>query len=69
MQRSLWINFHSLHLTYAQAGVPDAITVQLETFGRELVGYKDKLLNYRLAMLEIQDASVIKLSGKTHHPI
>jgi hypothetical protein len=35
----------------------------------ELVGYKDKLLNYRLAMLEIQDASVIKLSGKTHHPI
>jgi hypothetical protein len=36
---------------------------------RELVGYKDKLLNYRLAMLEIQDASVIKLSGKTHHPI
>ena len=50
-------------------GTLQSATVQLETFGRELVGYKDKLLNYRLAMLEIQDASVIKLSGKTHHPI
>ncbi|CAC9437303.1 hypothetical protein BSPLISOX_2701 [uncultured Gammaproteobacteria bacterium] len=50
-------------------GTLQSSTVQLETFGRELVGYKDKLLNYRLAMLEIQDASVIKLSGKTHHPI
>ncbi|CAC9648935.1 hypothetical protein [uncultured Gammaproteobacteria bacterium] len=27
------------------------------------------LLNYRLAMLEIQDASMVKLSGETHHPI
>jgi hypothetical protein len=38
-------------------GTLQSATVQLETFGRELVGYKDKLLNYRLAMLEIQDAS------------
>ncbi|CAB5503684.1 hypothetical protein [uncultured Gammaproteobacteria bacterium] len=44
-------------------------TVQLATFGRELFGYKDELLNYRLAMLEIQDASVVKLSGESHHPI
>jgi hypothetical protein len=32
-------------------GTLQSSTVQLETFGRELVGYKDKLLNYRLAML------------------
>jgi hypothetical protein len=31
-------------------GTLQSATVQLETFGRELVGYKDKLLNYRLAM-------------------
>jgi hypothetical protein len=40
----------------AMYGTLQSSTVQLETFGRELVGYKDKLLNYRLAMLEIQDA-------------
>ncbi|WXT99653.1 MAG: hypothetical protein Ctma_0357 [Catillopecten margaritatus gill symbiont] len=43
--------------------------VQIETFGRELIGYEDQLLGYKLAMLEIQDKSVVELSGKTHHPI
>ena len=43
--------------------------VQLETFGRELVGSKDQLLGYKLEMVEIKDQSVVALSGKAHHPI
>jgi len=43
--------------------------VQVETFGRELAGSKDQLLGYRLEMVEIKDADVVELSGKTHHPI
>ncbi len=43
--------------------------VQLETFGRELVGSDDQLLGYKLEMVEISDQSVVALSGKTHHPI
>ncbi len=43
--------------------------VQLETFGRELVGFKDQLLGYQLEMVEIKDDDVVELSGETHHPI
>lgn len=43
--------------------------VQIQTFGRELVGYKDQLLDYKLTMLEIQDKSVVELSGEAQHPI
>jgi|JYMV01.1.fsa_nt_gi gamma-glutamylcyclotransferase (GGCT)/AIG2-like uncharacterized protein YtfP len=43
--------------------------VQLETFGRELEGYEDKLLGYRLEMVEIGNSDVVDLSGETHHPI
>jgi gamma-glutamylcyclotransferase (GGCT)/AIG2-like uncharacterized protein YtfP len=43
--------------------------VQIETFGRELEGYVDQLLGYKLETLLIQDQSVVDLSGKTHHPI
>ncbi len=43
--------------------------VQLETFGRELEGFVDVLLGYQLEMVEIEDAQVVLLSGKTHHPI
>ena len=43
--------------------------VQLETFGRELVGSDDQLLGYKLEMVEIGDQQVVALSGKTHHPI
>ncbi len=43
--------------------------VQLETFGRKLSGYDDQLLDYKLAMVEIQDQDVVALSGETHHPI
>ncbi|BAS68124.1 MAG: gamma-glutamylcyclotransferase [Gammaproteobacteria bacterium] len=44
-------------------------SVQIETFGRELVGYEDRLLDYKLEMVEIQDKSVVELSGASHHPI
>ena len=43
--------------------------VQVETFGRELVGLKDQLLGYQLEMVEIKDVDVVELSGETHHPI
>jgi len=43
--------------------------VQIKTFGRELIGYDDQLLDYKLEILEIQDKDVVKLSGETHHPI
>ena len=43
--------------------------VQFETFERELEGHADKLLGYKLAMVEIQDQHVVDLSGETHHPI
>jgi gamma-glutamylcyclotransferase (GGCT)/AIG2-like uncharacterized protein YtfP len=43
--------------------------VQRQTFGRELFGYEDQLLNHKLSMIKIQDPSVVALSGKTHHPI
>jgi hypothetical protein len=43
--------------------------VQVETFGRELVGFKDWLLGYQLEMVEIKDADVVELSGESHHPI
>lgn len=43
--------------------------VQHETFGRELTGYSDQLLGYKLEMVKIQDNNVVALSGESHHPI
>lgn len=43
--------------------------VQLQTFGRRLLGRADRLPGYRQGLLEITDASVVAVSGKTHHPI
>ncbi|WP_369178549.1 gamma-glutamylcyclotransferase family protein [Candidatus Thiodubiliella endoseptemdiera] len=55
-----------LLFSYGTLQIP---AVQIETFGRELAGYEDQLLNYKLVTLEIQDKAVIALSGETHHPI
>lgn len=44
-------------------------SVQLENFGRELVGYEDILLGYRLEQLEITDPKVLAISGEKYHPI
>ncbi|QLE78301.1 gamma-glutamylcyclotransferase [Francisella sp. Scap27] len=43
--------------------------VQLETFGRKLVGIKDVLEGYVLSEIEIFDEKVIAISGKKFHPI
>lgn len=43
--------------------------VQLATFGRLLETKADVLEGYRLGLLAIGDAEVVKTSGKTHHPI
>lgn len=44
-------------------------SVQIQTFGRELTGYNDELLGYKLVMIKIKDKKVVALSGELHHPI
>ena len=43
--------------------------VQTATFGRLLQGQAASLVGFRQEMLAIRDPDVVKLSGKTHHPI
>jgi hypothetical protein len=43
--------------------------VQLATFGRHLTGTPDVLPGFEQALLEIEDQTVVSLSGKTHHAI
>ncbi len=43
--------------------------VQIATFGRKLEGAKDTLTGYEHAMVAIDDPDVVRLSGKSHHPI
>ncbi len=43
--------------------------VQLETFGRLLKGEKDILEGYKLTMIEITDAEVLRKSNQQFHPI
>lgn len=43
--------------------------VQMETFGRLLQGEKDTLSGYKLSMLEITDAEVLRKSGQQYHPV
>ncbi len=59
---------NKMELLFSYGTLQDT-AVQVETFGRELEGFSDQLLGYRLEMVEIQDAEVVALSGKTHHPI
>jgi gamma-glutamylcyclotransferase (GGCT)/AIG2-like uncharacterized protein YtfP len=42
--------------------------VQLQTFGRKLLGAKDSLVGYKIELIEIVDPEIIKLSGKKYHP-
>lgn len=44
-------------------------SVQIENYGRILLGVKDSLLGYKLDKLKITDAEVLKKSGKEFHPI
>ncbi|MBL0899079.1 MAG: gamma-glutamylcyclotransferase [Reyranella sp.] len=41
--------------------------VQLATFGRLLEGRRDALPGYATSLFAIEDAEVVKTSGKTHH--
>jgi len=50
-------------------GTLQDVQVQIETFGRELTGASEVLLGYQLELVKIEDEAVVKLSGKTHHPI
>lgn len=43
--------------------------VQKATFGRELTGREDRILGFRIDLLEITDPHVLAVSGQTHHPI
>jgi hypothetical protein len=43
--------------------------VQLDTFGRILIGNKDLLIKYKLSEIKITDPDVIKSSGTDMHPI
>lgn len=44
-------------------------SVQQETFGRQLNGFKDVLTGYCLSHVKIRDEAVIKTSGKDIHAI
>ncbi|MET0416715.1 MAG: gamma-glutamylcyclotransferase family protein [Actinoplanes sp.] len=43
--------------------------VQKATFGREPTGHEDRILGFRLGLVEITDPRVIEVSGVRHHPI
>lgn len=43
--------------------------VQIEIFGRILVGVKDTLKGYKLSQVEIKDAAVLQKSELQFHPI
>ena len=41
--------------------------VQMATFGRRLSGTSDALRGFELALLKIEDETVVAISGKAHH--
>jgi hypothetical protein len=43
--------------------------VQVATFGRRLTGASDTLRGFEVVALKIEDATVIAISGKAHHPM
>lgn len=43
--------------------------VQMAIFGRPLIGTRDVLPGFAETLLEIDDATTVALSGKTHHSI
>ncbi|NMF88273.1 gamma-glutamylcyclotransferase family protein [Aromatoleum petrolei] len=50
-------------------GTLQQANVQFATFGRQLAGTPDALVGYEQSMVAIDDAEVVRTSGKTHHPI
>jgi len=50
-------------------GTLQATPVQIQTFGRQLVGNSDAMDGWAQTFLEITDPYVLRTSGETHHPI
>jgi gamma-glutamylcyclotransferase (GGCT)/AIG2-like uncharacterized protein YtfP len=50
-------------------GTLQQTSVQMETFGRRLIGKPDALTGYRIETVEITDPEVLRASGKRIHPI
>jgi mannose-6-phosphate isomerase-like protein (cupin superfamily) len=50
-------------------GTLQQANVQLATFGRLLAGSRDALVGYEQSLVAIDDAEVVRTSGKAHHPI
>lgn len=44
-------------------------SVQREKYGRLLDGTPDALIGYRISPIDIDDPDVVRLSGKSRHPI
>ncbi len=42
--------------------------VQKATFGRELTGHDDRIVGFRVGVVEITDPHVLKVSGRAFHP-
>lgn len=43
--------------------------VQLETFGRKILGFKDELIGYKINYIEIFDKEVLRMSNQKFHLI
>ena len=56
------------HLLFSY-GTLQIENVQIQNYGRLLIGTKDSLQGYTLSEVEITDKSVIEKSGKKFHPI
>jgi hypothetical protein len=50
-------------------GTLQLASVQQEKYGRLLDGVADALPGYRIQPIDIDDADVVRLSGKSRHPI
>jgi hypothetical protein len=43
--------------------------VQKATFGRELTGHDDRIVGFRVSIVEITDPHVLDVSGRAFHPV
>lgn len=59
---------HKMHLLFSY-GTLQLDKVQRETYGRLLVGKKDRLKGYRIENLQITDKDVLSKSQLEYHPI
>jgi gamma-glutamylcyclotransferase (GGCT)/AIG2-like uncharacterized protein YtfP len=57
-----------MHFLFSYGTLQDKF-VQVANFGRELTGRPDSIPGYAQSLVAINDAGVVALSGKTHHPI